>query len=168
MRALLLLCFSAIALLLSLTSLSLGQAVSARVNEVIKSSSGEPCYRINCKFFCTQLMSYERADIVFLDALRCGASLQVKFQLPCTSMTGSPSQKGCSKADIEKLPEPVKRYLKYTLQTGQSGITFCSLKQNGVFRYSILCTQLTNGLCFGPAHGMDCDCICQEACLAEQ
>lgn len=39
-RAILLLCFSAVALLLSLTSLSLGKAISSRIDEVVKSSTG--------------------------------------------------------------------------------------------------------------------------------
>lgn len=55
-----------------------------------------------------------------------------------------------SEEELQKLPEPVRRYLRYSLQTKQSGINFCSLKQHGVFRsesHLEWCQALTTRAC---------------------
>ena len=54
----------------------------------------------------------------------------------CKSLQLSPGSAAAkaSEKELEELPEPVKRYLRYSLENGASAITFCSLKQNGVFR----------------------------------
>lgn len=62
-RTLLVLCFSAFALLLSLTSLSLGQAISARINEVIRSSSGEKMSLPLCIAYFCNMEHYELGKI---------------------------------------------------------------------------------------------------------